>query len=164
MWKTKLFGKLRRFRCRATCGRYVPSKQEDYACHLPNTSLPQPRMQSPVRHERFILATPGVRSRVGAVMTVAAMLSSKASFEAFKTSGVLMRKSPYRSRRSLTSSNAAAVVEQVVRPPEGESRSLPASGVRESYGTDDSYAFFNRMGRPKYIAAPMVEHSEAVSP
>lgn len=61
-------------------------------------------------------------------------------------------------RRQARTIASAAVTEAVPTVQEEVDRS-----VLKAESEADPYSLFRRLGSPKYIAAPMVEHSEAVS-
>lgn len=107
----------------------------------------------------------------GIVMAVAAMLSSAARVEAFETVGrsSSVIRPPFRggcgtffssTYSTLSSSRCSLEETDFARDSISSSRSNNSAA---RMGDDDRNprAFFERIGSPRYIAAPMVEHSEA---
>lgn len=92
--------------------------------------------------------TTGARGVTAVMVTV--MLSSAARVDAFGAAPrVMMRRGQWRSRLS----QCAVVADPVRRAEEAPNAAGSDAGPR---------GFFEGMGSPRYIAAPMVEHSEAV--
>lgn len=91
-------------------------------------------------------------------MIFVAIMSSSARVEAFKAAGVA--RSSHITRARLSACAAAATAEPISRAQEEDSS---ADQAKRALKGEDSRSFFERLGSPKYIAAPMVEHSEAVS-
>lgn len=88
-------------------------------------------------------------------MIVVAMMSSSARIEAFKAAGPA--RSALTARTRLSARAAAAMAEPISKDSSGGDQ------AKRALNGEDSRSFFERLGSPKYIAAPMVEHSEAVS-
>lgn len=111
-------------------------------------------MWSAIRERRSI-ADRAVKSRAAAAVVVVAMMSSSARVEAFKAAGAA--RSSHIARARLSPCAAAAMAEPVNKDSSGGDK------AKRALNGEDSRSFFERLGSPKYIAAPMVEHSEAVS-
>lgn len=90
-------------------------------------------------------------------MIFVAIVSSSARVEAFKAAGVA--RSSHITRARLSACAATATAERRAQ----EEDSSGGDQARRALKGEDSRSFFERLGSPKYIAAPMVEHSEAVS-
>lgn len=116
-------------------------------------------MWSAIR-ERRGTAERAVKSRAATAMVVVAMMSVSARVEAFKAAGVA--RSAHITRARLSSCAAVAEPISTTDRPQGEDSSRGDQAKRALNG-EDSRSFFERLGSPRYIAAPMVEHSEAVS-
>lgn len=97
-----------------------------------------------------------VRPEITKVMVSVTMLLFAARVEAFGVAGVAGVRVSHSARQL---SSCAAAAPAVLRPEDGPAFSEATRALREQ----DSRGFFERMGKPRYIAAPMVEHSEAVS-
>lgn len=115
-------------------------------------------MWSAVR-ERRGTAERAVKSRAAIAMVVVAMMSSSARFEAFKAAGVAS--SAHVTRGRFSACAATAMAEPISRPQ--EEGSSGGDQAKRAISGEDSRSLFERLGSPRYIAAPMVEHSEAVS-
>ena len=89
-------------------------------------------------------------------MTLAVMLMSVAKGRSFQTHG-------FRTRASrVLSSRPAALAERAVPTQQDAPGAPPAEARPDAEEREaDSPSFFERMGSPRYIAAPMVEQSEA---
>lgn len=116
------------------------------------------RMWSALR-ERRGTAERAVKSKAATAMVVVALMSSSARVEAFKAAGAATSAHMARARLSA----CAAAAEPTSRPQQAEANSSHGDQARRSPNGEDSRGFFERLGSPRYIAAPMVEHSEAVS-
>lgn len=93
------------------------------------------------------------------------LLSSIAKVGGFQVRGVVARShvgngSAKRAARSLSSRPALADPVLTLRQQDDRSPS-PEQKPAQERSEADSTGFFDRMGRPRYIAAPMVEQSEA---
>lgn len=101
------------------------------------------------------------------MMAFAAMLSAARRVEAFEvTTGTLGTRVLNVRRMGLSSRAAAAsAAEPTLRPSQQgvDAKSTAANETRRANDDSNPRGFFERMGCPRYIAAPMVEHSEAVS-
>lgn len=101
--------------------------------------------------------------RVPRVMTVAAVLLAGSTGGAFQVYyGGMVRSCVARSTRLLSS--RAALADRVPSPQEyatGTGARPAVDGAKPGHNEAESLSFFERMGRPRYIAAPMVEQSEA---
>lgn len=88
-------------------------------------------------------------------MTVAVMMLSIAKGGAFQAYGMVRSNA-----RTRLLSSRPALADRVLSPQEYATGARPAAEGRPERN-EASSSFFERMGRPRYIAAPMVEQSEA---
>lgn len=89
-------------------------------------------------------------------MALAVVLVSVAKGRAFQAHGLPGR------TRLLSSRPAALSAERVIRPQQDAADAAPVGARPDAEGrAADSLSFFERIGSPRYIAAPMVEQSEA---
>lgn len=117
---------------------------------------------------RAVLSSNSSNAHSTVVMAIAATLSSAARVEAFGATAAAGRAHCARPLLSAGVS-AAAAAERLNRVPHGsdtrirEGRSSGINSVSNECSSSSPRAFFERIGSPRYIAAPMVEQSEAVS-
>lgn len=98
-------------------------------------------------------------------MVFAAILPAAIRVEAFRaTTGTLGIRVLNVRREGLSSRPAAAAAEPTLRPQQQgvDTKPTAVSETRRAKDEANPRGFFERLGCPRYIAAPMVEHSEAV--
>lgn len=99
-------------------------------------------------------------SNATTAMAMAIMLSPSARVEAFASFREIVSRPPKISRVRLRS----FTTEPALRVQQDDDKEINlVNESRSIQSRSDSRPFFERIGSPRYIAAPMVEHSEAVS-
>lgn len=99
--------------------------------------------------------------RVPRAMTVAVMILSIANGGAFRPYHGIVRSCSARTRLL---SPPPALADRVLSPQEYATATVARPAVeaaRPEHNEAESVSFFERIGRPRYVAAPMVEQSEA---